>query len=125
MGKSIFGPGILGQEVYDRQVEDTKAGRGIFGPGITGYDPEAEAKKKAEPEPTVVPAPVQVDIPQMSVEKIKDLLIGSPEFLDGAIEIEFQREPAPRRGALRFFIEVEKENENRVEVLKRLEDALP
>jgi hypothetical protein len=60
----------------------------------------------------------------MSVEKVKDLVIGNPEFLDGAIEAEFQREPKPRRGALRFFIGVEQENQNRVEVLQRLEDAM-
>jgi hypothetical protein len=129
--KGTLGPGILGQEQYEREIVETTRGASIFGPGILGYDPQKVELPGAEPEeeltPTKVPDPVVPEdftFPDMGLPDLRDTLIGNEYLLDSAIEREFQREPEPRRGALRLFIEIESEGEKREEVLQRLGDAL-
>ena len=123
--KGTLGPGILGEELYESELVQTTKGRGIFGPGITGEEPDPEPAPKEEPEESKpVPAPISLNVPHLGVAKLKDLINGNIEFLDGAIETEFTREPGPRKGALRYFLEIEGENQGREDVVARLGKAL-
>lgn len=155
--KGTLGPGILGQELYEKEIEETTKGRQVFGHGITGAEPDPklfpqdhahwlkQQAEKPETKPEPDPAPVDdlpdeddgeevpiptprptknVPFPDMSLEKLKDLVVANPALLDDAIETEFKRQPEPRRGALRFFIETENAEGQREDVLTRLEEAL-
>jgi hypothetical protein len=50
--KGTYGPGIIGEEQYAKELHQTTAGRSIFGPGITGDWPEESEEEAVQEEAT-------------------------------------------------------------------------
>ncbi len=112
-----FGPAILGQEEYDRQVAALKASGGSrFGPALRR--PEKinipAAAPKPEPPPATTPgelAPAE-PVNALSVKKLREVLEQDPGMTESVLETELDRAEGPRKSALREVAKHERQKEN-------------
>lgn len=132
-----FGPGIIGQEEYDKEQNWRAKGANVFGTAVIGpSEPQKPTPEQLRQQPdlarlhgmeTETPAsPVApTKQPQLSLDKLREALQDNPYIIDGAIEAEFTRAEGPRKGALRMILtEEQKKAEPRPEVVARLKVAL-
>lgn len=124
-----FGPGIIGEEEFEREKAYKETGQDTFGPLVTGKWPK-DHPQAPKPEPgSAFELETATKLAQVAISltKLDEILSDNPFVLDGLIDAEFARAEGPRKGALRKFVEVEEAKtspEPRPEVLDRLATTL-
>jgi hypothetical protein len=124
MSVNHFGPGVVGQELYEEQKRLEESGANIFGPGILLHNPTAAAPASSEDEdleraPAAPPSHNALSIPQLEAE-----LKANPAEFDRLYRGEFARPDGGRKGAFGALLSHEQSHQNRAEVIDALLDLL-
>jgi len=107
----LYGPAVLGQEEYERQLAIHNASAGIYGtaftdereygPGVAGGPGDATTPGELADKPPK-------EAPGLSVKKLKEILEEDPGMNDQILEVELGRAEGPRKSALRELAKVER-----------------
>jgi hypothetical protein len=124
----LYGPAVLGQEEYDRQLAANKASAGVYGPAFTAPDEYGPAVGDGPGDATtpgkLADAPPE-EATGLSVKKLKAVLEGDPGLNEQVLENELARVDGPRKSALREVAKVERLKENpRPGLIDRVEALL-
>jgi hypothetical protein len=109
-----FGPGIIGQEEYDRQVRELKETSGRFGPALRrperiNIPAVGTGKDKPTPPPDTIPEePTLPPVNALSVKKLREVLEADPGQAAAVLEDELGRAEGPRKSALREIAKAER-----------------
>ena len=97
-----FGPGIIGQEEYDRQLAEIEGNPGKYGPAVMNRVHGPAITGEAAPEPPVkAPTAGPPESTQLSVTKIKKVLAEDPGMATQVLDAELERAEGPRKSAIR------------------------
>lgn len=113
-----FGPAILGQEEYDRQVAELKETGGRFGPALRrperiNIPAVGKGKEKPTPPPDTIPEePVLPPANALSVKKLREVLEADPGMTESVLETELGRAEGPRKSALREIAKHERQKDD-------------
>lgn len=131
-----FGPGIIGEEEFEKEKNWRDKGANVFGSLVVGpSEPQKPTPEQLRQQPELAalhgldapaaPASAPVKQPQLSIAKLEEALQDNPYIIDGAITAEFERVEGPRKGALRLILaEEQKKADPRDDVVARLKEAL-
>lgn len=119
-----FGPGVLGQKLYDEEQGVVERQADIFGPGVIGLPADGTLNVLGHgvtgQEKASAPTP-----PTLSVKAVRDALDASPLLVDTLLAGELAR-PDRRKGALQALAEAEERRPGgaRPEILESIAKAL-
>lgn len=127
----MFGPGVIGTDVYEEERKAVENLSNVFGPGVTGIGLVNQAVNLAgkgvtgQRDEPASSAPAET--PSLSIAKLEEALEGNPALVDTFLPIELARPGGPRKGALEALEIAENMRPEgaREDVLAQIAAALP